>query len=331
MFRHLYKILLIAFYLLVSNIKLCAQDPSFSQLFFNYLYLNPSYAGASKYIRVGVVYRNQWMGAKLPYTTYGVSYDRTIQNPKNGFGVNIINDVQSNGIIQRTSADFIYAYGTQTGFNSHIRGGIQASLIMKNKNLSNLVFPDMIDASGNVAPNASSGLGNSTKLIPDFSAGIAGDYDIFYGGIAVHHLFQPVEASFNGQTAYLPRKYTVHVGCEFNLYKWYRFKQKLMFSPNIIYIRQQNYQQLNIGGYFTRFQLVAGMWIRENLDLKSHTFVFTGGYSNNQFRFGYSYDFGVYDKGFRGLITSTHEVTFGWNFEYKKGKKKFRYIKCPKF
>ena len=52
---------------------------------------------------------------------------------------------------------------------------------------------------------------------------------------------------------------------------------------------------------------------------------------DDQFRFGYSYDFGIYNKGFRGLQTSTHEVTFGWNFEYKKGKKKFRYIKCPKF
>ncbi len=200
---------------------------------------------------------------------------------------------------------------------------------MKNRNLSSLVFPDMIDANGDVI--GSSGLSGSTSLMYDFSAGVAGDYDIFFGGIAVHHLFQPIEASVNGQTAYLPRKYTVHAGCEFNLYKWYRFKQKLLFSPNIIYIRQQHYQQLNIGAYFTRYNIVAGMWIRENLDLKSHTFVFTGGYSNNQFRFGYSYDFGVYDKGFRGLITSTHEVTFGWNFEYKKGKKKFRYIKCPKF
>jgi len=329
MLKHLNKIVLVVLFVVLSNIRLYAQDPSFSQLYFNHLYLNPSYAGASKYIRLGLVYRNQWMAAKLPYTTYGVSYDRTVQSIKSGVGINLINDVQSNGVIQRTSADFIYSYGVQTSYNSHLRGGIQASLIMKNKNLSNLVFPDMIDANGDVV--GSSGLSGSTSLMYDFSAGVAGDYDIFYGGIAVHHLFQPVEAQISGQTAYLPRKYTLHLGCEFNLYQWYRFKQKLMFSPNIIYIRQQKYQQLNLGVYFTRFQIVAGAWLRENLDLKSHTFILTGGYSNDQFRFGYSYDFGVYDKGFRGLGTSTHEVTFGWNFEYKKGKKKFRYIKCPKF
>jgi type IX secretion system PorP/SprF family membrane protein len=329
MLKRLNRIALIVLIVVSSNIRLYAQDPSFSQIFFNYLYLNPAYAGASKYIRLGLVYRNQWMSAKMPYTTYGVSYDRTINSIKSGAGINLINDVQSNGVLQRTTADFIYAYGTQASYNSHIRGGIQASIILKSRNLSNLVFPDMIDANGNVA--GASGLSGKTTVMYDFSAGFAGDWDIFYGGVAVHHLFQPVEASVGGQTAYLPRKYTVHLGCEFNIYKWYRFKQKLMFSPNVIYIRQQKYQQLNLGFYFTRFQLVAGLWLRENLDLKSHTFIFTGGYSNNQFRFGYSYDFGIYDKGFRGLSTSTHEVTFGWNFEYKKGKKKFRYIKCPKF
>jgi type IX secretion system PorP/SprF family membrane protein len=329
MSKCLNKIALLVLIVVVSKIRLYAQDPSFSQLFFNQLYLNPAYAGSSKFMRLGLVYRNQWLGARMPYTTYGVSYDQTIQKIKSGAGINIINDVQSNGILQRTTVDFIYAYGVQTSYNSHLRGGLQASLLLKNQNLSNLVFPDMIDPSGNVIGN--SGLSGNTMMKLDFSAGVAGDWDIFYYGIAVHHLFQPIEAKAAGQTAYLPRKYTVHMGCEFNLYKWYRFKKKLLFSPNIIYIRQQKYQQLNLGFYFTRFQLVAGLWLRENLDFKGHTFILTMGYSNDQFRFGYSYDFGIYSHGFRGLATSTHEVTFGWNFEYKKGKRKFRYIKCPKF
>jgi len=329
MLKCLNKILFLVLIVVVSNIRLNAQDPSFSQLFFNHLYLNPSYAGASKFIRLGMVYRNQWLGAKMPYTTYGVSYDQTIRSIKSGVGVNIINDVQSNGVLQKTTVDFIYAYGIQTSYNSHLRGGLQASVFMKNQNLSNLVFSDMLDSYGDV--NLPSGLSGSTRFMYDFSAGVAGDWDIFYWGVAVHHLFQPVEANVGGQTAFLPRKYTAHLGCEFNLYKWYRFKQKLMFSPNIIYIRQLTYQQLNLGFYFTRFQLVAGLWLRENLDFQSHTFILTGGYSNDQFRFGYSYDFGIYSKGFRGLSTSTHEVTFGWNFEYKKGKRKYRYIKCPKF
>jgi len=323
------KVSLLVLAVVVSCSRLYGQDPSFSQLFFNHLYLNPAYAGSSKFMRLGVVYRNQWLAAKMPYTTYGVSFDGTIQSIKSGAGVNIINDVQSNGVIQRTSVDFIYAYGVQTSYNSHFRGGIQASLILKNQNLNNLVFPEMIQPDGTIIGDL--GLPGKTNLLYDFSVGVAGDWDIFYGGIAVHHLLQPVEANVGGQNAYLPRKYTVHLGCEFNAYKWYRFKQKLMVSPNIIYIKQLNHQQINLGFYLTRFQIVAGIWLKENLDLKSHTFILTAGYSNDQYRFGYSYDFGIYSHGFRGLATSTHEVTFGWNFEYKKGKRKFRYIKCPKF
>jgi hypothetical protein len=76
---------------------------------------------------------------------------------------------------------------------------------------------------------------------------------------------------------------------------------------------------------------VAGLWLRENLSLNSHTFIITAGYADDVFRMGYSYDFSVFQYGFRGLPTSSHEVTLGWNFEYKKGRRKYRYIKCPKF
>lgn len=314
----------------ITGLSLFGQDPSFSQFFFNHLYLNPAYAGASKYARLGVVYRNQWLYADSPYSTYGVSYDRTIRSIKSGFGVNIINDSQANGVLQRISADLIYAYGVQLTYNSHLRGGIQSSLLVKNQNLNNLVFPDMIDQTGTISGDP--GLVGTTKYMYDVGVGLAGDWNIYYGGIVVHHILQPVEARIsNGQKAFIPRKYTIHLGCEFNLYKWYRFKEKLLFSPNIIYIHQLDYDQLNIGFYFSKNNIVAGLWVRENIDLKSHTFIFTGGYSNDQFRLGYSYDFSILSGGYRGLSTSTHEVTFGWNFEYKASRRKFRYIKCPKF
>ncbi len=323
MFRVFQKILAIPIVFACSH--LYGQDVSFSQLFFNHLYLNPAYAGASKYIRLGVVYRNQWMLANNPYSTYGVSYDRTIQSIRSGVGINIINDVQANGALNRATIDLIYAYGVQLTYNSHIRWGIQATNIVRSQNFTSLVFPDMIGVDGEQTSANPDAVGH-TYWNYDFSVGAVGDWDMFFGGVAVHHLLQPAEGS-----SFVPRKYTVHAGFEVNLLKWYRFKEQLLFSPNVIYIHQLNYKQLNLGFYFTRFNIVAGLWVRNNISLNSNTFVFTAGYSNDQFRFGYSYDFGVFANGFRGVQTSTHEVTFGWNFEYKKGKRKFRYIKCPKF
>ncbi|MGD9976454.1 MAG: PorP/SprF family type IX secretion system membrane protein [Bacteroidales bacterium] len=305
------------------------QDPVFSQLFFNPLYLNPAYAGASKYIRVGLIYRNQWTMLDRPYSTYGVSYDRTIHEIRSGIGFNIVSDVEGDGVFTRTTLDVIYAFGIHPTYNSNIRFGLQTSNIVKSRNYSSLVFPDMIGVNGDIT--GSPDFSGFTTVNFDVSLGVAGDWENFYGGVAVHHILEPVEATYQGEKAYIPRKYTIHLGADINLYKWYRFKDELILSPNVIYIRQEDFDQINLGFYISRFKLVAGLWLRENSNFNGHSFILTVGYSDDQFRMGYSYDFSVYQNGLRGLPTSSHEVTLGWNFEYKKGKKKFRYIKCPKF
>lgn len=324
--------------------KLKGQDPVFSQVYFNPTMLNPSYAGAGKEIRLGIIYRNQWTMIDMPYSTFGVSYDRllfsgsasknsirprSVYSGKSGIGFNIISDVEGKGVFSRNTIDLIYSYGIQPAYNAHVRFGLQTSAIFRTRSFSGLVFPDMINTAGEVV--GSSDVVGYTTWNYDIAIGVAGDYDNIYGGFAAHHLLQPVEASFTGGKAYIPRKYTFHLGADINLYKWRRFKEVLLFSPNVIYIQQLNFNQLNIGFYLSKNWAVAGIWLRENLSLSSHSFIVTLGYADDVFRMGYSYDFSIMRYGLRGLPTSSHEVTLGWNFEYKRGKKKFRYIKCPKF
>ncbi|HOP04615.1 MAG TPA: PorP/SprF family type IX secretion system membrane protein [Tenuifilaceae bacterium] len=330
MHRYCHFFLLLTLIFILAQGKTFSQDPGFSQFFSNQLYLNPAYAGNPKYQRIRLVYRNQWLTTQSPFVTYGVSYDRFFIEKQSGLGVNIINDVQGQGALNRLSADVIYSYSTQVAYNAQIRGGIQVGGILKSQNTSNLVFPDMIDPSGEIV--GTPGFPGQTKAFYDFAAGVAGEWDIFYGGIAVHHIAQPIEAKFGGEKAKLPRKYTVHLGCELNLYKNYLFRNVLLFSPNIMYQQQQDFKQINIGFYLTRQHVSAGIWIKENLTLASHTFVIMAGYSDDKYSFAYSYDFSIIKGGFRGINTSTHEVTFGTKFKYKtRTRKKFRYIKCPKF
>ncbi len=336
--------MLVILVLFVPIKVLKGQDPVFAQAFFNPTIMNPAYAGAGKYMRLGIIYRNQWTVIDMPYSTFGVSFDRllfaesarkhssrsrSIYSGRSGIGVNIVSDVEGKGVFSRNNIDLIYSYGIQPTFNSHVRFGIQTTVIFRTRNFSGLVFPDMINPAGDII-GSSDRVGYSTWNY-DIALGITGDIDNFYGGIAVHHLLQPVEASFMGGRAYIPRKYTFHIGADFNLYKWRKFKEVLLFSPNIIYIQQLNFNQLSLGFYLSKNWLVAGLWLRENLSLSSHSFIVTLGYADDIFRMGYSYDFSIMLYGLRGLPTSSHEVTLGWNLEYKRGKKRYRYIKCPKF
>ena len=317
-----------------------AQDPVFSQFFFNPVFLNPAYAGADKSIRMGVVVKSQWTTLNIPYSSIGVSYDQALlrfngignrgkrTTNKVGIGANIISDVEGRGTFARTNVDFVYSYGFQPSYNSSLRFGIQASALMRNRNYYNLTFLDMIDQNGTIT--GTSGFTGQTTSNFDLGLGIVGDWENLYGGVAVHHLLEPHDA--NSPNSYLPRKYTAHVGIDINLYSWYRRKDKLILSPNVVFIQQgRYYNMLHMGVYISYRSVVAGLWYRNNINFKGHAFMATIGYADDGLRVGYSYDFSILQHGLKGLPTSSHEVTVGWNFAYKKAKRRYRAVKCPKF
>jgi type IX secretion system PorP/SprF family membrane protein len=307
-----------------------AQDASFSQFFSNQLSLNPAFVGDPKYQRAQVMFRNQWLTTKSPYITYGFSYDRFFIEQNSGLGINIVNDMQAMGALNWLSMSLLYSHTVQVAYNAQIRGGIQVGTIVKSQNTKDLIFPDMIDPFGEIigSPN----FVGTTKTMPDVAAGIMGEWDFVYAGIAVHHINEPVTQERRDFRMALPRKYVVHMGCEFNLYKRYLFRKSLILSPNIIYQEQSDIKQINAGIYLSHQNLVTGMWLRETIGNLNHTFIFVAGYHNENYSFAYSYDFSMYSGGFRGLKTSSHEVTFSKNIQYKtKSRKKIRTIKSPKF
>jgi type IX secretion system PorP/SprF family membrane protein len=99
---------------------------------------------------------------------------------------------------------------------------------------------------------------------------------------------------------------------------------EIYLSPNILYQRQQNFQQLNLGLYFVKNQVVAGLWYR-NQD----AFIVLIGYQHNSLKFGYSYDVTV--SKLANATAGSHEVSFQVQFECRPKKKKFRTVSCPSF
>ena len=73
------------------------------------------------------------------------------------------------------------------------------------------------------------------------------DHQFIYGGLAAYHVNNPVYTFFDPENDQnrLYRRYVAHGGASLN------FNGRLQFMPNVIYMKQGPYQQLNLGTFFS--------------------------------------------------------------------------------
>src|SRR3954470_5071598 len=96
-------ILLSVLAILVSKFSF-AQDPHFSQIQYNPIYLNPANAGVTEYgkaNRLAGLYRDQWRTLPVPYSTTFASYDRLFKKSTTGWmlggGISFLYDRAGDG------------------------------------------------------------------------------------------------------------------------------------------------------------------------------------------------------------------------------------------
>ncbi|MFN0030569.1 MAG: type IX secretion system membrane protein PorP/SprF [Flavobacteriales bacterium] len=314
---------------LLSPHSAVAQDPEFTQFYANPLYLNPAFAGAARCPRLVMNYRNQWPSLTGTFVTTSASYDQHVETIQGGLGVIVMNDRAAQGTLNTTTLSGIYSYQQPISRKFSIKAGLQATYLQKSLDWNKLTFGDMIDPrKGFIYTTQDIPRGGKVNAV-DFSAGLLGYSDVVYGGVAVHHLNEPNESLIVG-TSRLPMKYTVHAGAVIPIEKKKRDGDAKL-SPNVLYRRQGEFQQLNLGLYVNKGPLVAGLWFRGLLFGEKYrdSFIATIGIQTDVVRFGYSYDVTISE-----LTPSTggsHEVSLGINFECRKKKVKFRTIACPSF
>lgn len=298
-----------------------AQDPAFTQFYANPLYLNPAFAGTARCPRICLNYRNQWPAISGNFVTYSASYDQYFRGISGGLGVLLTNDRAGEGTINTSTASFIYAYQLNVNRDFALRFGIQATYIQRALNSAGLTFPDMIDPRYGFIYQTQENIPRFSRSALDFSAGFLGYGNNFFFGAAVHHLTRP-DIGFIG-TSRLPMKITGHAGAVIKLTRS-RFQTPSTISPNILYQRQQSFQQLNLGVYVTRGPIVGGLWYR-NRD----SFILLVGFQQNIFRFGYSYDITV--SRLTNATAGSHEFSLSMTFPCRSRGPRFRTIECPSF
>lgn len=329
MIKNFLKIFVILLALSILHTDVYAQDYTYSQFYANPLYLNPALAGSETCPRIIMNYRNQWPSLPEAFVSYSASYDQYSEFLSGGLGLQVNYNKSGEAALSEFQLNGTYAYNFWISDMLEANLAVQAGLGNRSLIKENLVTG--FDPNGDpVTPD----LGNysDNTLYPDFATGFLLGYDekYFLGG-AVHHLSQPNISLKTGETYSLPMKFTVHAGANLALsnggFRRSRGPEPEI-SPNVMYQRQGNYQQLNIGSYFSYAPFVAGIWYRHAFTNPDAVIVSLGLQRDN-LRLGYSFDYTISSLSIAG--GGAHEISVSWVFECDKKRRRSSAIKCPSF
>jgi type IX secretion system PorP/SprF family membrane protein len=324
--KHFYKLFLAILLIPVSTAL--AQDPHFSQFYANPLYLNPAFAGSAICPRLVMNHRNQWPAIPGTYVTYNASYDQFVNNLSGGVGILVNTDDAGEGTLKTTTISGIYSYNLPISKRLSLKAGFQASYFQIHLDWDKLTFGDQISPRFGFIYNTSDIRPNIlTKSTPDFSAGLLLYSERLFGGVAVHHLTQPSQGFIS--VSKLPMRITLHAGGVIDLEHHRRRKlEDPYFSPNILFMKQQDFEQINYGMYFNKYPFVGGLWFRQDFR-NPDAFIALVGIQTGVIKIGYSYDVTV--SKLSSASGGSHEVSFAWQFPCHNKIKRPRPIVCPVF
>jgi len=83
-------------------------------------------------------------------------------------------------------------------------------------------------------------------------------------------------------------------------------------SPSVMYIRQGDFGQLNIGSFINMGMVFGGVWYRR-AQTNSDAIIGLVGFQQGKFKYGYSYDLTI--SGLAGETGGSHELSLRINLE----------------
>ncbi len=336
------RILLIFLSIIGFGLPGLAQDPVFSQFYAAPLQVNPAFAGITYAPRLTVNYRNQWPSWPNAYVTYSATYEQPLEKLNSGLGLLVMADVAGDGVYRTNRISGVYGYQVQVTRDFFVKFGVEAGIIQNRLDWDQLLFLDQLDpltgaTDGEGNPNLSEETrpDQLSSTAVDISAGILAYGGNFYGGFSVKHLNRPNEnlLEVNQNLALgLPLRFTAHGGVEFELERGNNRRRPAFISPNVMYIQQGDFGQINIGAYAGLGQIYGGLWYRHTLE-NADAAIGLVGFHYGVMRIGYSYDFTVSGLS-NGNTGGTHEISLTFSFEdsarLQAKRRRSRYNDCFK-
>jgi type IX secretion system PorP/SprF family membrane protein len=319
-----------------------AQDPQFTQFYAAPLYQNPAFAGSAHRGRAILNYRNQWPTLPQAFVTTAASVDNYFKDYNSGAGVTVMADRSGSGRLMRLQIGGQYAYEMPLTRVWAVRAGFEFAYRQSSLDFSKLVFSDQL-GSGGQNPSSQEPLASSSARSGAFDVSTGGLIysKRYWFGISGLHLNTPNQSVAQG-TDRLPIRYNITGGTNFplgskGLSRRYNSKEApTSVTAAFLYKRQGDFQQADIGAYLNVEPIVFGVWYRgipgiknANNTLNQDAVAFLVGLKMPYYSVGYSYDLTVSSLG--ANTGGAHELSFSYEFDTGRYKRKHTAIPCPKF
>lgn len=296
-----YNIFTVIFAVLFCLSARAQQDPMYSQYMFNTLAVNPAYAGSADLFTVSALYRHQWTQFEGAPVTQTITGHSPLGKESIGIGGTIVND--SYGPVQQTA--FYGDVSYRIFFDrTRLAFGLKVGASLFQADLLSLNPLDQDDPA--FAANISS------KLLPNFGAGVMYYSDRFYVGLSVPKLFQN-KLWDTTLPDFEENKERMHgffiAGMVVDINKYVKFKPSMLvravngappsadLTANFLF-----YDKLWFGGMY-RWQDAVGLLAQYEI--------------NNKLKIGYAYDYTLSDLGYYN--NGTHEIMLSVDFGRKYG------------
>lgn len=339
--------LVICVWIGISSIAF-SQDPNFSMFYNNPTYYNPGMLAISNGLTLRFSSRNLWTPIPSKFNTNSFTVEAEAIN-KIGLGLQGYTDVAGEGFLRTTGGNFQYMYRPIEAKNFLLQIGFSAGLVNKYIDWSKLTFSDQLDeVYGKVKPSAFSDPNFRSVSYADFASGFAFKFNRRQKrhrkfdhqmtgtfGAGFHHLTSPKDA-FLGETERLPIKTVVHGNMNILV-------EKVIFSPSLIYERQNKFETFTLGVNIINRPFFAGFWFRNQNYLfsaqKYDSFILTTGVQlapNRHTTYRIAYSFDITMSRLRTSSIGSHEISIIVDFDNRilfkniRNQKRIREkYKCP--
>ena len=319
---------------LILCLNTSAQDPQFSQYYNNPIYLNPAYAGNTRQYQFIFNSRFQWTNTPARYVSNAFSAEGNFAQSNSGVALQVLHDRAGTGDLTYASAAGIYAYKAKLNRNTLLSIGLKGSLNQRYFDLSKLTLAsDIADNQSNVGFNRI----NQKVSYADFGTGLIINTRLWSFGFAVDHLLRP-NYQFGETNSKLPLKYSAHGSYEHVIARFHKkhIIKSITFSGN--YKGQEEWDQLELGAYYTYYEVMAGLYYRglpiqqtvpDNFN--QDALILLVGYKWKGLKVFYSYDITV--SRIYANTGGSHELSLVtiYPFNPKKRLRSHRMMPCPKF